>query len=511
LVNGIVISVIIIIVSYYALLQFLYTVERKLQREAPKQPSHEEMVAVALKKQDEQMTDEEFNLKYSALRHETYRVSAFPRKYYHKVGMFFHYDELYLIHHGYQNLEKNVPIIKPIIILGDFRSGTSNLERLIVHHKDVAAFTYTHAFIWQAPKLFDMLIDWFGTIRISQGATDWNEPFGPGLYYPHSSNVLINRGKPMEVEIAWKSCKRNLYTNRNNNWNEFDTDKNEDNNSNIDLLTDELEDPEFEKLLKTCIRMLLYHYKAKRFIWKNPLNGFRVGYLKKIFPDAKFIHIARNPIKTCKSQRILQEGNLRGYYMNEENFRKNNMYPPIPKSHYDAPRESWIYLFHGQYPNDLYFQLWFPRVFVRTIPEYKRITRYVKQGKKNCATAQAVAQHERVVLESIQNSKLEEGKNLFTLFHEDLLDNATLVSTKLFEFLELPLTKPQLIEILEKEDFPNGQARIKRVESMSNIESETAFGEETVAVREILEPAMQRFYQRRKNPNFYSVNSNKNA
>jgi len=285
---------------FAGLVYFLIQNERRYQREAPPLPkTHKEMVDMAMKKPDEEMTDEEFNVKYGALRHETYRVSSIPLALYDKIDLYLHYTELYLIHHGYANLEKNFPIVKPIIVLGDFRSGTSNLERLIAHHKDIAAFSYTHAFLWHSPKLFDLFVDCMGYIRKSQGTPQWMAPNGPGMYYPHTSNVLLNRRRPMEVEIAWKSCKSNMYTNRNHNWDELDSDKNEDNNSNADLLTEDFDDPHFEKLLKTSIRMLLSHYKGKRFIWKNPLNGFRIGYLKKLFPDAKFVHIARNPVKTC--------------------------------------------------------------------------------------------------------------------------------------------------------------------------------------------------------------------
>jgi len=249
--------------------------------------------------------------------------------------------------------------------------------------------------------------------------------------------------------------------------------------------------------------MLLYHYKGKRFIWKNPLNGFRIGYLYKLFPDAKFVHIARNPIKTCKSQILMEESNVRGFYINAKEFRQNDMNPPRPKSHYDAPRESWVYLFHGQIPNDFFFQMWYPRVFPRTVPEFRKITHYVKQDKIACAMAQAISQHERVALEAFERCKLKEGVNLFTMYQEDLLDNATLVATKLFEYLELPLTKEELIAILEKEDFPNGQAPIKRIKSPSNNENEIDFGNETKEVYDILEGCSQRYRMRKQNSKFY--------
>ena len=88
------------------------------------------------------------------------------------------------------------------------------------------------------------------------------------------------------------------------------------------------------------------------------MNGFRVGYLRKLFPDAKFIHIRRNPVKTCKSQILMQKAYLKTFYMDEWKWRKANMYPKYPKDH-ETYKENWAYLTHGHYPADYFGQMWF--------------------------------------------------------------------------------------------------------------------------------------------------------
>ena len=98
------------------------------------------------------------------------------------------------------------------------------------------------------------------------------------------------------------------------------------------------------------------------------MNGFRIGYLYKMFPDAKFVHIARNPIKTCKSQLLLQESNCRAYWVEPQKIRKQSMKFHFAKHHLKNPKDSTGYVTHNQVPNDTVGNLWYPRVFPRTMP-----------------------------------------------------------------------------------------------------------------------------------------------
>merc|ERR1719245_1192806 len=100
----------------------------------------------------------------------------------------------------------------------------------------------------------------------------------------------------MECESIWLQCNNHYSINRHYQWDTLDDIKlNPDNTTNCDLLDKSFEDKRFEKYLKTSIKMLLLHRKCSRFIWKNPINGFRIGFIKKMFPDAKFVFISRNP------------------------------------------------------------------------------------------------------------------------------------------------------------------------------------------------------------------------
>lgn len=467
----------------------------------PYPASHDKMTSIAKKKKDHEMNDEEFNTKYAAFRHEMFRFSLFSKSLLRTLNYIFHYVELYLLHGGPNRLKLKYPIKEPIFIIGDFRSGTSVLERLVSHHPDITYFTMSHQVLWSGPYLWSKFLGWMGFIRESLlGHKSWNRPNNKGIYYPHSSNVLLHRGRPFEIENLWEFCRQNLTTKRISKWDILDSaEKNPDNNTNVDILDENYTDKAFEDLFVNSIRLILANHSSKsknpRFILKNPLNGYRVGFLYKLFPDAKFIHIARNPLKTTLSQIRMAESNLRCFFMEEYEMRKKDLHPP-PKP--DGNKNSWNYLMNNKYPNDECGTLWFPRQFPRTKPEYQQITKYIKNEQYECAVAVAVTQHERVALDAFKKCGIIEGKNKLTIWHEDVLQDATSTFQAVMKYLGLKCTDKQRLEWLELEDFPNGQANRSRVKQSNKTEKGVNFGKWTKEVTQIIESndVMKRYKER---------------
>lgn len=58
---------------------------------------------------------------------------------------------------------------------------------------------------------------------------------------------------------------------------------------------DESEKKEWEKVYLRFFKRVTLNAEGKRLILKNPLNTARIEVLLELFPDAKFIHIYRNP------------------------------------------------------------------------------------------------------------------------------------------------------------------------------------------------------------------------
>jgi hypothetical protein len=132
-------------------------------------------------------------------------------------------------------------------------------------------------------------------------------------------NVEINFNEPQEDEfpifrMTGLSPLEDLFFPKNENY--FLSNKN-------DFL------PKTPQELSTWIEALKFYYKKlffvsqKRIISKNPFHSLRIDLLKQIFPEAKFIHIKRNPHKVIPSTI-----NLWKLFGSENNYLKKQLFFP---------------------------------------------------------------------------------------------------------------------------------------------------------------------------------------
>ncbi len=165
----------------------------------------------------------------------------------------------------------NAPLRAPIFPLGNFRSGTSFLEKVISDHPTIGYFTYTSQIFPRSPII---------TRAAMRVVPALNTPMLP-IHMPANVDALA----PYEGEPIWRWCKNNCWT-----------------DNEINILDQDFSDPVFERLLHKVINKHLISQKKSRFINKNPWNTLRVGYLSKLYPDAKFVYIVRHPHRMLRSQ-----------------------------------------------------------------------------------------------------------------------------------------------------------------------------------------------------------------
>jgi len=63
----------------------------------------------------------------------------------------------------------------------------------------------------------------------------------------------------------------------------------------------EKEHEEWRRAYLYVLRTATLHSKGKRLVLKNPVNTCRISALLDLFPDAKFVHICRDPYDVLKS------------------------------------------------------------------------------------------------------------------------------------------------------------------------------------------------------------------
>jgi len=185
---------------------------------------------------------------------------------------------------------RHLAIDRPIFIVGAFRSGTTILERVVAAHPQVGHFWFLTNVYCRSP------VTGYTLARLLQWAGMLDPGSVPVAHNPRIPTAMLS---PFECEWIWSRSNKSL-------WDEACTD--------LTAGADHA-DPPFEHYLFNLIRGHLLAQHAARFVHKNPINCLRLGYLYRLFPDARFVYIVRHPLDTILShQRMAErvEGIVRG-------------------------------------------------------------------------------------------------------------------------------------------------------------------------------------------------------
>lgn len=168
----------------------------------------------------------------------------------------------------------------PIFIIGCPRSGTTYLHNILSLHKDFGYITTPEAFGFCYAHL------------ISTPGTWLNNKFKDFMTKRPQDNVLTSANYPQEEEFALAAfCPYNMVPSYN------DPNKLIECVNNYLLLSDmdEKRITQWKSAYLYIIKKITLLRQGKQLLLKNPPNTARIKWLLELFPEAKFIHIYRNP------------------------------------------------------------------------------------------------------------------------------------------------------------------------------------------------------------------------
>ena len=174
----------------------------------------------------------------------------------------------------------------PVFILGHWRSGTTFVHNVFSCDKHFGYNTtyqtvFPHLMMWGQP-FFKKNMSW---LMPDKRPTD---------------NMELAVDLPQEEEFALTNMMPYTY------YNFWFFPKAQQEYANKYLLFDDISDEElntFDEVFKKLIKISLWNTKGTQFLSKNPPHTGRVKELVKMFPNAKFIYLMRNPYTVFESTR----------------------------------------------------------------------------------------------------------------------------------------------------------------------------------------------------------------
>lgn len=162
----------------------------------------------------------------------------------------------------------DIAIEKPVYIAGLARSGTTILLELLSRHPQLAGHRYRDFPPILTPWFWNRFVDHAGgsSAEASERA--------------HADGIRVTPESPEAFEeVIWLAFFRELHDPRTSS-----------------VLTAASANADFERFYRDHIRKMLLLRGGQRYLSKANYNLTRLGYLLKLFPDAKFILPVRDPV-----------------------------------------------------------------------------------------------------------------------------------------------------------------------------------------------------------------------
>ncbi|MBD3189660.1 MAG: sulfotransferase [Candidatus Heimdallarchaeota archaeon] len=192
----------------------------------------------------------------------------------------------------FQKKIKKVSINRPpVFIIGHWRSGTTHLHNMLSKDESFVYPTIIEAIF---PSIF----------LASRGIIS----FLVNIFLPKTrpqDKVKMNLSLPQEHEYALAALSLYspfiglLFPNNRDSYLKY---------CSFEGVSKE-EQKEWESIFLYYLKKLLWKKKTKQLLLKSPIDTYRIKILLKLFPNAKFIHIYRNPYEVFFSSKNLYRKN----------------------------------------------------------------------------------------------------------------------------------------------------------------------------------------------------------
>ena len=247
-------------------------------------------------------------------------LKFFPRSMFITISSIFLIPARFLFKILYDKKIENSNIkLAPVFIIGHWRSGTTYLHELLSFDPQFSYISLWNTLLPDSYLVLEPIKEFLSSFLPSKRPMDQIEVAADGPYEDEAG---------LSVMYDW-SFFHALHFPRN---------AEEQYLKSIhfyDFSEEELEN--WKKIYLKFLKTVSYSNSGKRLILKNPPNSTRIKEILEIFPNAKFIHIYRNPYKVYLStkkmrRKVLDKLALQNAYEDEIEEQVINNYKRLMKS-----------------------------------------------------------------------------------------------------------------------------------------------------------------------------------
>lgn len=237
----------------------------------------------------------------------------------------------------YDKKAENVELEEaPIFILGHWRSGTTHLHNLLCED-DEAAYVTTYQSVFPDQTLTSGARFLFKNImKMVMPLKRKGDNIKLSIDYPQEEEFTLGARNPASFYYYWyfPELIKEFYD-------EYLTFK----TSSVSAKQTFIDD------YKRVVNKAVLSTGKKRFFSKNPVNTGRISLLLEMYPNAKFIHIHRNPVDVILSTRHFYSKMMPGLSLHKVDYTKVNediysIYERMMKDYQDSksliPKENLI-------------------------------------------------------------------------------------------------------------------------------------------------------------------------